>query len=403
MTGSTILASRVRVVDGVTNVDAPAWNALVADRENPFVEHAFLSLLETSGSVGQGTGWTPRVLLVEDNDGMLRAALPSYQRTDSQGEFVFDQGIAQASHRLSVPYYPKLTVAVPFTPATGPRLLAPRDELETLRPLAIAALSQLQNDEGASSTHILFCGEDEAQRLGEHGYLHRVGIQFHWHNGGYRSFDDFLGQLRSEDRKQIRRERRRVKESGLVVEVRSGGDVPPAWWPRLYALYAGIYDRKWGRPYLTPAFFDGIGRCLADRAVVAVARDRSRPVDDDVVAMTLSFEKGNALYGRYWGTDVDVPGLHFELCYYVLLERAIARGQTLVEAGAQGEHKLKRGYLPCLTHSAHRFVDARLSVAVRRFFDEERAALLGEQAMLLVHGPFREGAAPVGSRTPTTS
>ncbi|MBM4279712.1 MAG: GNAT family N-acetyltransferase [Deltaproteobacteria bacterium] len=385
---------RARVADGVASLPRPAWDALVADVDNPFVEHAFLALLETAGAVGGKTGWSPRIVVVEDDAGRLLGAVPAYRRTDSFGEFVFDHAIADASHRLRRPYYPKLTVAVPFTPATGPRLLRRDEDAERVDPVLHAALAQLQADEGASSTHVLFCTDAEAERLAGQGFRRRAGLQFHWRNDGYASFDDFLARLRSEDRKQIRRERRRVVESGLVVEVCAGSDVPPSWWPRVYALYAGIYDRKWGRPYLPPAFFDGIASTLGDRAVVAVARDPGRPTDDDVVAMTLSFERGRALYGRSWGSDVDVPGLHFELCYYALLERAIARGQTLVEAGAQGEHKLKRGYLPCLTHSVHRFDDERLDHAVARFFAEEQLALAAERAALAAHGPFRNGAAP---------
>jgi predicted N-acyltransferase len=391
---------RARVVDGVASLPPGAWDALSVGHDNPFVEHAFLSLLESSGSVGDQTGWTPRIVVVEDERGALVAAAPSYRRADSFGEFIFDHGIADASRRLRVPYYPKLTVAVPFTPATGPRLLVRQDvgDHAGVRDVLLQALDQLQADEGASSTHVLFCTDDEADALAGRGFRRRTSLQFHWRNDRYASFDDFLARLRSEERKQIRRERRRVSDSGLLVEVRAGADVPPSWWPKIFALYAGIYDRKWGRPYLTRAFFDGIPRALGDRAVVAVARDPARALSDGdadgVVAMTLSFEKGRALYGRNWGTDVDVPGLHFELCYYALLERAIARGQTLVEAGAQGEHKLKRGYLPCLTHSVHRFVDARLDAAVARFFDDERAAVVAEREALAAHGPFRDGAAP---------
>jgi predicted N-acyltransferase len=390
-------ALRTRIVDGVDAVPAPAWNRLVDGIDNPFVEHAFLAAMERTGCVGPGTSWLPRIVLVEDEAGALRGAAPAYRRTDSFGEFVFDHGIADASHRLRAPYYPKLTVAVPFTPATGPRLLvddAP-DSAEVRRAL-LGALVDLQAEERASSTHVLFCADAEADELAAAGFRRRAHLQYHWRNDGYADFDDFLSRLRSEERKQIRRERRRVAESGLVIEVRSGADAPPTWWPRVFALYAGIYDRKWGRPYLTSSFIAAIPRALGDRAVVAVARDPSRPADDgaDVVAMTLSFERGAAVFGRHWGCDVDVPGLHFELCYYALLERAIARGQTLVEAGAQGEHKLKRGYLPCVTHSAHRFADARLDAAVARFFLEEQAAVASTQTELATHGPFREGAAP---------
>ena len=397
MTNPSSSTWRARVVDSVTALPAAAWNNLSEGQDNPFVEHAFLSLLETSGSVGDKTGWTPRIVLVEDAAGALVAAAPCYRRTDSFGEFIFDHGIAEASRRLRLPYYPKLTVAVPFTPATGPRLLVRDDVADAggVLDVLLDGIERLQRQEGASSTHVLFCADAEASLLAARGFRRRASLQFHWRNEGYASFEDFLGRLRSEERKQIRRERRRVVDSGLVVEVKTGADVPPSWWPRIFALYAGIYDRKWGRPYLTRAFFDGIPRVLGDRAVVAVARDPARADEaDGVVAMTLSFEKGRALFGRNWGTDVDVPGLHFELCYYALLERAIARGQTLVEAGAQGEHKLKRGYLPCVTHSAHRFVDDRLDVAVARFFDDERAAVLAERDALAAHGPFRDGAAP---------
>jgi hypothetical protein len=394
---TTNRALRTRVVDGVTALSSTAWDRLVAGVDNPFVEHAFLAALESSRCVGPGTAWLPRIVVVEDDDGTLVGAVPAYRRADSFGEFVFDHGIAEASRRLRVPYYPKLTVAVPFTPATGPRLLvAPGPAADDVRRALEEALVALPEAEQASSTHVLFCADAEAERLVARGFRRRAHLQFHWRNDGYGSFDDFLARLRSEERKQIRRERRRVVESGLVVEVRSGADVPSTWWPRVYALYAGIYDRKWGRPYLTPEFFAAMPRVLGDRAVIAVARDPGKNAADgsDVVAMTLSFERGRALYGRNWGTDVDVPGLHFELCYYALLERAIARGQFLVEAGAQGEHKLKRGYLPCLTHSVHRFADPRLDAAVARFFAEEDLAVRAEQADLVGHGPFRDGAAP---------
>jgi predicted N-acyltransferase len=258
----------------------------------------------------------------------------------------------------------------------------------------VDAVVALEAREGASSTHVLFCEDDEAAALVGRGLTRRRSLQFHWRNDGYTSFDDFLSRLDHGARKQIKRERRRVQESGLVVETYLGHEVPTAWWPRLHALYAGIYDRKWGRPYLTPAFFTGIPQALPERAVVVVARDKSRPADDDIVAMTLSFERGAHCYGRYWGSDVDVPGLHFELCYYALQERAIARGQTLVEAGAQGEHKLKRGYLPVITHSAHRFSDARFGAAVARFFKDEADVVLQQRDELALHGPFKEGGAP---------
>ncbi|MDP2343316.1 MAG: GNAT family N-acetyltransferase [Deltaproteobacteria bacterium] len=382
------MVARVRVVPSFADVDANDWDRLVGSTDNPFVEHAFLWGLEQSGSLG--TSWQPRIVLVEQ-DGVIMAAAPAFLRTDSFGEFIFDWQIADAAKRFGVRYFPKLTVAVPFTPATGPRLLLAHPDSE---PMLLAGLFDLERTEGASSTHLLFCTDREAASLARNGYLRRASLQFHWRNDGYGSFDDFLGALSHEERKQIRRERRRVTEAGLVVEVRAGADVPPAWWPKLHALYAGIYDRKWGRPYLTRRFFDAIPKTLGDRAVVVVARDPGKNEVDGVVAMTLSFERGKHCYGRYWGSDVDVPGLHFELCYYALIERAIARGQTLVEAGAQGEHKLKRGYLPVITHSAHRFADPRFAGAVARFFVDESVAVTHERDELALHGPFKVGSAP---------
>ena len=381
-----------KILTSFADVDAKAWDALVAGADNPFVEHAFLQLLETSGSLGNA--WQPRCVLVDDDDGALAAAIPAYARTDSFGEFIFDWQLADAAKRAGIRYFPKITVAVPFTPATGPRILLKDAADDVVKDTAIAALSALQEATKSSSTHVLYSTDAEATELQSVGYLRRASLQFQWRNDGYVDFDDFLSRLSHEARKQIKRERRRVVEAGLVVEVYAGHEVPAAWWPRLYALYAAIYDRKWGRPYLTEAFFKGIAEHLAERAVVAVARDKSKPEDDDIVAMTLSFERGKHCYGRYWGTDVDVPGLHFELCYYALIERAIRLGQTLMEAGAQGEHKLKRGYLPVITHSVHRFADARFQAAVARYFEEESAAMHAERDELAAHGPFKEGAAP---------
>jgi len=381
-----------RVVRSLQDIDVSAWDALIDGADNPFVEHAFLSLLEESGSLGEA--WRPRFVVAE-RGGALVGATPAYLRSDSYGEFIFDWQFAKAAERFGVRYYPKLTVAVPFTPATGPRLWRAKDDDEAL-PALLAGLARLERDERCSSTHVLFCDDGTGALIAgsTHGYVRRASLQFHWHNDGYATFDDFLSRLDHSARKQIKRERRRVVEAGLTVEVRQAHEVPTSWWPRLYALYAGIYDRKWGRPYLTPAFFDGIARALPERGLVAVARDRSRPADDDVVAMTLSFEKGKHCYGRHWGTDVDVPGLHFELCYYALIERAIARGQTLVEAGAQGEHKLKRGYLPTITHSVHRFANDAFGGVVARFFRDEAVAVNDERAALMEHSPFRATSTP---------
>jgi predicted N-acyltransferase len=382
----------IRVLPSFRDVDARAWDALVADADNPFVEHAFLALLEESGSLGRA--WQPRVVIASVG-GVVVGAVPAFVRSDSFGEFIFDWQFAEAAKRAGIPWYPKLTVAVPFTPATGPRLLVhpSRRADDGVRGALVDALLQIERDEQLSSTHVLFHPDADGDLLTSRGLVRRRSLQFHWHNDGYASFDDFLSRLDHAARKQIKRERRRVAESGLVIEIRQGHEVPTSWWPRIHALYAGIYDRKWGRPYLTPAFFAGIATALPERAVVVVARDKRRPAEDDIVAMTLSFERGAHCYGRYWGSDVDVPGLHFELCYYALQERAIARGQTLVEAGAQGEHKLKRGYLPSLIHSAHHVRDARFHAAVARFVAEEAVVVGEEQEALAAHGPFRNDTA----------
>jgi predicted N-acyltransferase len=391
-----------RVLRSFADVDPRAWDALVAGHDNPFLEHAFLHLLETSGSLGKS--WQPRIV-VASRGGDVVGALPAFRRTDSFGEFIFDWQLAEAASRFGISYYPKLTIAVPFTPATGPRVLLKAGGEgdgafdNAVRVALFQGVDALVADERLSSVHMLYCNDDEAsavvaQTAGALRYRRRSSLQFHWRNNGYGTFDDFLGCLDHGNRKQIKRERRRVQESGLVMQTLMGHEVPSSWWPRLYALYAGIYDRKWGSPYLTKAFFERIGSDLGDSAVVVVAKNPAAPDDDNIVAMTLSFERGAHCYGRYWGTDVDVPGLHFELCYYALIERAIATGQRLVEAGAQGEHKLKRGYLPVITHSAHAFVDERFGGAVARFYEEESRVMHQERDALALHGPFKDGGAP---------
>lgn len=381
-------AIRVTVHRRIDEVPAADWDALAPD-DNPFVEHAFLALLESSHSVGGRSGWQPRHLVARRGD-VVVGAMPCYRRSDSYGEFIFDWGWAQAASRAGLDYYPKLTVAVPYTPATGPRLLTrPGVERGEVQAALVAALGDLVREEECSSAHVLFCRDDEAAVLEGAGFSRRASAQFHWRNGGWTSFDAFLEALRHEDRKQIRRERRRVDEAGLQIETFSGAEVPRTWWPALFALYTSTSGRKWGRPYLTRAFFDEIPSVLGDRAVVVTAKRA-----DDLVAMTLSFEKGRHIYGRYWGASEEISGLHFELCYYRLIDRAVARGATLVEAGAQGEHKLKRGFLPVVTHSAHVFEDERLGDAIARFLVEEKAAVAAEQQELLSHSPFKEGAAP---------
>jgi predicted N-acyltransferase len=349
----------------VSSVPAAAWDALVGD-DNPFVEHAFLALLEESGSVGRGTAWLARPVLVHA-DGRLVGAAPAYVRADSYGEYIFDWAWAQAATRAGLDYYPKLSVAVPFTPATGPRLLvhpdAPRDAvvdalLDGLEALAAAV--------GASGSHVLFHEARESEALEARGFVRRATHQYHWRNDGYASFDDFLGALRASARKQIRRERRELER-----------------------FYFSTAQEKWGRPYLTPRFFALAPERVGRRALGVVARRDGVPI-----AGTLSFEKGAHVYGRYWGAVEHVPMLHFELCYYQLVEHAIRTGKRLVEAGAQGEHKLKRGFVPVAIHSAHRLVHPGLHDAVRRFVEQERDALGEALPEWAEHAPFRADARP---------
>lgn len=382
---------KVDVVRRIADVDATQWDACVA-HDNPFVEHAFLALLEETKCTGRA--WQPRHLVLRSPAGEILGAMPAYLRSDSYGEYIFDWAWAQAAAKAGMHYYPKITSAVPFVPATGPRVLVrPGTHVDDVRTLLGKALVDLAHDEGASSAHVLFCRDDEARVLGAAGLMRRASLQFHWRNASpaWRTFDDFLESLKHDERKQIRRERRRVSESGVDIEVMTGNEVPAALWPTLFALYTSTSDRKWGSPYLTKQFFERIGTVLGDRALVVVAREHGTR---DVVAMTLSFEKGKHIYGRHWGCTREIPGLHFELCYYRLIERAIERGCTLVEAGAQGEHKLKRGFLPVITHSLHHIVDRDFARAIAGFLSREAEGVIGERDELNAHSPFKEASAP---------
>ena len=377
------------VVERIADVDPAAWDRLSEGADNPFVEHAFLAALEDSGSVGGESGWAPR-FVVARRRGALVGAAPAWLRADSYGEYMFDWAWAQAAQRAGMRYYPKITVAVPYTPATGPRLMvAPGEDGDLVRAALVAGLEALRAREGASSIHALFCDDDEATFLAARGWARRAALQFHFRNPGYASFDALLATFDHGARKNVKRERRRVVEAAVAVDVVRGDALSPDEAGALWDLYASTIDRKWGRPYLTRAFFRLLPTTLGARAVVARAR-----LDGRVVAASLSFEKGGKLYGRHYGAPREIPGVHFELCYYRLLERAIERGMLLVEAGAQGEHKLARGFLPVIVHGAHSFADARFGAAIARFCAEERAAVHEEQAAYLAHAPFKEGAAP---------
>ena len=353
-----------RIAGGVSRLPAAEWNGL-AGNGDPFLGHSFLSLLEASGSVGDGTGWTPLPVLVE-RAGRTTAAAPAYLKTHSQGEYVFDHGWADAWERAGGAYYPKLQVSVPFTPCPGRRLLG--DDRNAL--LAALETVTVQND--LSSAHITFVTEEEAMLAGQRGWLVRDGIQYHWFNRGYSGFDDFLGRLSSRKRKAIRKERTAACE-GLEIVTLRGAEIEPAHWDAMWHFYQETGSRKWGQPYLTRAFFDGIGEAAGEAALMFLALRGGKPM-----AGALNFVGADTLYGRYWGALDDLPFLHFELSYYRAIEWVIGNGIGCIQAGAQGEHKLARGYEPVLTRSVHFLHDPGFRRAVARYLEGEREAIRQE-------------------------
>ena len=368
-------------------IPAQDWDALACPEAatgrpiDPFTTHRFLAALETSGSTGDGTGWQARPLVLRDQ-GRTVAAMPLYVKGHSQGEYIFDHSWAEAYARAGGRYYPKLQVAVPFTPATGRRFLGDPTHRAALMQAAIGVTQQ----NGLSSLHVTFCTEDEAQALtGVQGTLHRITQQFHWENHGYASFDDFLAQLSSRKRKMIRKERETARAHGLTIRALTGDQIEPAHWDAFWLFYQDTGSRKWGTPYLTRAFFDAVQATMRDDALLVLAFEGDRPV-----AGALNFIGRDTLYGRYWGCVADYPCLHFELCYYQAIDWAIAHGLSRVEAGAQGEHKLARGYLPSAVHSLHWIADAGFAKAVARYLDQERRAVGEEMEVLTSYGPFRK-------------
>ena len=364
-----------KIASGVSGLNARAWDRL-ADSD-PFLSHAFLSLLEDSGSVGPGTGWTPAPILIEDEASHLVAAAPAYLKTHSQGEYVFDHGWAEAWERAGGQYYPKLQIAVPFTPVPGPRLLGSRPQ----QLLAAAEAVTVQND--MSSAHITFMDDAGAAEAERRGWLVRHGIQYHWFNHGYASFDDFLAQLSSRRRKALRKERAAAIE-GLEIRCLRGAEIGAAQWDAMWAFYQDTGSRKWGRPYLTREFFDLVGAAMGERVLLFLASRDRLPI-----AGALNFVGGDTLYGRYWGTIDEVPFLHFELCYYRAIEWAIDHGLASVQAGAQGEHKVARGYEPVVTKSAHFIPHRSFRDAVADFIETERAAIAAEAEWLRRDLPYR--------------
>ena len=354
-----------RIAPGVTALDGGAWDML-AGHSDPFVSHAFLSALEQSGSVGEGTGWTPAPILVEDAGEALAAVAPAYLKTHSQGEYVFDHGWAGAFGQAGGHYYPKLQIAVPFTPVPGRRLLGKRAQS------LIAAIEAVVAQNGLSSAHATFIDDSEVAEFAGRGWLIRGGIQFHWHNRGYGDFDEFLAALTSRKRKQIRKERAAAIE-GLEVRALRGTEIGPAEWDAFWHFYQHTGSRKWGQPDLTRSFLDLLGESLGDAGLVFMAYRGSRPVGG---ALNLLGE--DAIFGRYWGAIEDVPFLHFELSYYRAIEWAIDHRLASVQAGAQGEHKLARGYEPVVTRSAHFLPDAGFQRAVADFLAREDEMIAAE-------------------------
>jgi uncharacterized protein len=364
----------------VSDVPADQWDAL-NPRGNPFVSHAFLAALEESGSVGPGTGWSPSPIIIRDEDGVPAAALPAYLKSHSQGEYVFDHHWADAFERAGGRYYPKLQIAAPFSPVPGPRLLL-RDP--ALAPALFGAVETILNRHDLSSAHATFVEESELEHFTAAGWLTRIGTQFHWQNRDYADFDGFLAALSSRKRKAIRKERA-AAQSALRIEQISGSDITPDMWDAFWIFYQDTGARKWGRPYLTRAFFDIIGESMKDSIVLFLAYDGDEPI-----AGALNFVSPDCLYGRYWGCTRDVPFLHFELCYYQAIDYAIQHGLPRVEAGAQGEHKLARGYEAVPTYSAHYIANPGFRDAVADFLTRETQAMEREIEFLGEMAPFKK-------------
>jgi predicted N-acyltransferase len=368
----------------IAEIDAADWDACAGDG-NPFVSHEFLSAMEDSGSANSRTGWLPQHAVLRREAGDIVAVVPMYAKSHSYGEYVFDHGWANALERVGENYYPKLQVAVPFSPVPGPRLLRRQGSGVPVAAMA-SALEQACQSHDLSSVHVTFCTEDEWHGLGDAGWLQRIGMQFHWQNEDYTSFDDFLGALSSRKRKVLRRERRDANAAGLTFHALSGADITERHWDAFYAFYQSTVDRKWGSAYLTRRFFSLLGERLGDKVVLMYAENAGKPV-----AGALNLAGDEALYGRNWGCRGDWPFLHFELCYYRAIDWAIEHGLRRVEAGAQGRHKIQRGYMPKPTYSAHWITHSGLRRAVANFLVEERAGIEAEMAALAEDSPFRKG------------
>jgi uncharacterized protein len=378
---------RIRALPSIGDIAAASWDACAGGvGANPFTRHAFLAALETSKSATARTGWQPQHLVAETADGDIIGVAPCYLKSHSRGEYVFDRGWAEAYEHAGGSYYPKLQVAVPFTPATGRRLMvAPGADVDATQAALARGLVELARLRDASSVHITFMTQAEWRALGERGFLLRTDQQFHWDNGGFATFDDFLAALSSRKRKTIRRERRDALSPGIEVVCLTGADLTEAAWDAFFAFYMETGSRKWGRPYLTREFFSLIGQAMANETLLIMAKRGKR-----FIAGAINFIGDGTLFGRHWGATEHHPFLHFEICYYQAIEYAIVHRLNRVEAGAQGEHKLARGYLPNTTHSAHYIADPGLRRAIDDYLKRERAYVEAAGRELREASPFRK-------------
>jgi len=395
---------RITAINSIAGVDAVDWDACAnpqgrctSDRTqaedpvqehvyNPFISHDFLATLEESKSVGGRTGWLAQHVLLTDSSNALLAAAPCYVKSHSRGEYVFDRGWAEAYERAGGSYYPKLQVAVPFTPATGRRLLVrPNPQAAAIRQALARGLVELCRHDEASGVHVTFAIEPEFHVLGDMGFLQRNDQQFHWQNAGYGSFDDFLAALSSRKRKTLRRERQDALANGISVHWLTGTDLTEDVWDAFFMFYMETGSRKWGRPYLTREFYSLIGEKMADRILLVMAKRAGR-----WIAGAINFIGSHTLFGRHWGAIEHHPFLHFELCYYQAIDYAIAHRLPFVEAGAQGEHKISRGYMPRTTYSAHYIADPALRRAIADYLVRERAYVAAVGAELAATAPYRK-------------
>ncbi len=376
----------VTVHGSLEEIEASDWDAC-AGADNPFVSHAFLSACEESGAAAPEAGWLPQHVVVRDGSEGVLAAVPAYLKSHSYGEYVFDHGWADAFERAGGRYYPKLLVGVPFSPVSGPRLLVrPGPQEADARRVLIQGLTEVARRQGVSSLHVTFCTAEDREAMADAGFLCRVARQFHWQNRDYSCFDDFLGELTSRKRKNIRKEREKAQALGLDIRTLSGNAIEPHHWDAFYRFYLDTVDRKWANAYLNRAFFEQLGARLADRVVMIVAEDAGVPV-----AAALNLRGTDALYGRNWGCEAAYRFLHFECCYYQAMDYAIEHGLARVEAGAGGHHKLQRGYLPQPTYSAHWIAHEGFREAVSRFLDQETEWVAEEIDLLERDAPFRSG------------